>query len=324
MKKLTFFGLFLVMICHIAMAQHFIPFQGKVFDENNTPVSGTHNFRFIIDEPINQVTWIESHNNVEVFNGIYTLVLGSISPMDPDIFQSTVTHTIKVEMDEIEIDQVMIYKPIETDPTVDVSVKDGVSWDEVSGKPNVVLEGNETDPTVNASVKDGVSWEEIIDRPDNPVPIGTVLSFAGRKDKIPTDWLICDGSEQDRTTYAELYDILGDSWGDGNGTTTFNLPDLRGLFLRGVDDGAGRDPDVLVRGGGINNGNTGDNVGSVQDDDYKSHQHTLPMRVIGGIGNTSGGGNGVDTHPDRQPVAPSGGAETRPKNAYVFFIIKVQ
>jgi microcystin-dependent protein len=75
---------------------------------------------------------------------------------------------------------------------------------------------------------------------------------------------LCNGAEVSRTTYKALFDVLGTAHGQGNGSTTFNLPDLRGRFLRGVDNGVGRDPDRGLRVAANTGGNAGDAVGSVQ------------------------------------------------------------
>ena len=96
-------------------------------------------------------------------------------------------------------------------------------------------------------------------------PIGTVTAFAGKLEKIPAGWLLCDGSAVNRTTYAALFEVTDISWGAGDGTTTFNLPDLRGRFLRGVDGDAGIDADKTLRSA-YNNGNSGNAVGSYQGD----------------------------------------------------------
>ena len=66
-------------------------------------------------------------------------------------------------------------------------------------------------------------------------PTGSITAFAGSA--APTGWLLCDGSAVSRTTYASLYTALGGAsspWGLGDGSTTFNLPDARGGFLRGA------------------------------------------------------------------------------------------
>lgn len=66
------------------------------------------------------------------------------------------------------------------------------------------------------------------------IPVGTVAPFKGGT--VPTGWLLCDGLAVSRTTYAALYDLIGTSEGIGDGSTTFNLPDLRGYFIRGKMD----------------------------------------------------------------------------------------
>lgn len=67
------------------------------------------------------------------------------------------------------------------------------------------------------------------------VPAGFVLPFAGAT--LPTGWLECDGSAVSRATYSALFAAIGTTYGAGNGTTTFNLPELRGEFIRGWDHG---------------------------------------------------------------------------------------
>jgi len=71
------------------------------------------------------------------------------------------------------------------------------------------------------------------------VPSGAVGLFAGSS--APSGWLKANGAAVSRTTYAALFAAIGTTFGAGNGTTTFNLPDLRGEFLRGWDDGRGID-----------------------------------------------------------------------------------
>lgn len=69
------------------------------------------------------------------------------------------------------------------------------------------------------------------------VPIGTVWSFAGSN--APTNWLICNGTTVSRTTYAALYAVVGTTYGAGDGSTTFNLPDLQGRVPIGAGAGSG-------------------------------------------------------------------------------------
>lgn len=74
------------------------------------------------------------------------------------------------------------------------------------------------------------------------VPSGTI-SMSGQA-AAPTGWLLCDGAAVSRTTYADLFTALGTTFGSGNGTSTFNLPDFRGVFPKGAgttDRAAGKD-----------------------------------------------------------------------------------
>ena len=69
------------------------------------------------------------------------------------------------------------------------------------------------------------------------VPVGAVFYIASTT--IPSGYLVCDGSAIDRTTYSKLFSVIGTSFGAGNGSTTFNIPDLRAKFIRssGTSDG---------------------------------------------------------------------------------------
>src|SRR5262245_45908904 len=57
-------------------------------------------------------------------------------------------------------------------------------------------------------------------------PTGSVVAFAGVS--APTGWLLCDGAAVSRTIYVNLYNVIGTTYGVGDGSTTFNVPDLRG------------------------------------------------------------------------------------------------
>ena len=169
-------------------------------------------------------------------------------------------------------------------------------------------------------------------------PIGQVTPYAG--DTAPTGYLIADGSAISRTTYSALFAKIGIFHGQGDGSTTFNLPDARGKHFRYVDDGAGNDPDAATRTAGGTGGNTGDNVGSVQDDAFQGHD----IRVAdGGVevqlfaGVKSGGASGSysatagsfwGAYSDSVIVAdgvngtPKTASQTRPINLYMTPIIK--
>ncbi len=169
----------------------------------------------------------------------------------------------------------------------------------------------------------GGSWNPVgSGGSDNP--IGTITSWAGNGTP-PNGWIECDGRAISRTTYSSLFSVLSTSWGRGDNATTFNVPDLRGRFLRHVDGAAGRDPDKTTRTACATGGNSGNNVGSCQADEFMSHNHTA-FRTDGGAGGGSLPGHGADNIGriafSSNAIGNSGGNETRPINAYVKFIIK--
>lgn len=64
-------------------------------------------------------------------------------------------------------------------------------------------------------------------------PTGTIIAFAGNT--LPKGYLLCDGSKVSRTTYKKLFDVIGTTYGAGDGSTTFNLPNLTDKFIQGSD-----------------------------------------------------------------------------------------
>lgn len=67
-------------------------------------------------------------------------------------------------------------------------------------------------------------------------PSGTLVMWGGSSSSLPSGWLLCDGAAVSRTTYAELFSAIGTTFGNGDGSTTFNVPDFRRQFLRGAED----------------------------------------------------------------------------------------
>lgn len=153
----------------------------------------------------------------------------------------------------------------------------------------------------------------------NIAPSGSIVMYGGTS--APTGYILCDGSAVSRTTNANLFAAISTAYGVGDGTTTFNVPDFRGIFPRGVDNGAGNDPDTSSRTA-VNGGNAGDNVGSNQTSEFASHSH-----VINGFNDASTPSfvaiiAGASIPETSSTAAAGGSTETRPINLYVNFIIK--
>ena len=152
----------------------------------------------------------------------------------------------------------------------------------------------------------------------------------------PANYLECDGSAVSRTTYADLFAIIGTTWGEGDGSSTFNVPDLRGEFVRGWDNGKGTD--------------SGRSFASSQADQNKQHNHSasatssvndpghfhdipfsnsdsgeqfIEESGVGQAGtdptNSAFTGISVSTSVS---IGNSGGNESRPRNIAMMYVIK--
>jgi microcystin-dependent protein len=125
--------------------------------------------------------------------------------------------------------------------------------------------------------------------PGGLAPAGVVLPFAGST--APTGWLLCFGQAVSRTTYASLFTALGTSYGAGDGSTTFALPDLRGRIPGGKDNMGGSAASRLTSGGSGVDGATLGASGGTQTHTLTNAQ--LPTSVIGTGGSTIARGSTV-------------------------------
>jgi len=160
-------------------------------------------------------------------------------------------------------------------------------------------------------------------------PPGAIIAFAGTS--APTGWLACQGQAVSRSVYAALFAAIGTTWGAGDGSTTFNLPDLRGVFLRGTG----------TNSTGSSSGAVGPSVGTYAVDTYLNHSHgvtdpghTHLINIYNTGQGTTGGGavlypltpGLISTNSNTTGLtvntSTTGGTETKPKNYGILYIIK--
>lgn len=145
---------------------------------------------------------------------------------------------------------------------------------------------------------------------DQKAPSGAVIHFA--RGTAPSGWLKANGAAVSRIAYSNLFAAIGTTFGAGDGFNTFNLPDLRGEFIRGYDDGRGVD--------------SGRAFGSKQTDLLKSHSHTTNWKMYnesGAVNNNIGSGGAQDESVTfKLPTESTGGTETRPRNVALLACIK--
>lgn len=136
-------------------------------------------------------------------------------------------------------------------------------------------------------------------------PIGSVMYFAASS--APLGWFECRGQSLDKVSYLDLFNVIGYTYG-GSGNS-FNLPDLRGEFLRGWDNGRGID--------------SGRAFGSLQLDEFKSHTHSIVADSGNNVYNTNKVSNWTNNAATGTvTTSAAGGSETRPRNVALLPCIK--
>ena len=131
-----------------------------------------------------------------------------------------------------------------------------------------------------------VAWSEVTDKPatfppaehtheaqEDSTPAGSMIMFGGAV--APTGWLFCDGGAVSRETYAALFAAIGTTWGAGDGSTTFNLPDARGRSAMGAGQGSG----LTARTLGSKFGEEGH---ALTANENGAHDHNVPISSPGG------------------------------------------
>lgn len=346
--KLT--TLFTILLSLGASVQAEVPstlnYQGRVL-QNGQPFDGTGHFVYGIYEgptllwtnklpvpsPLNDPTAAIDSSDAKaltVRNGVFTVRLGegdaNNAPVGTDVFFKF-DGTQRVRTD---VKLAVWFSPAAEGPYTrldpDITFA-SVPFAHIAG----VAVGVQEDSVTGSMLVDGAVGESNLDSgvvtraklaPNVVTPAGTIVAYIG--ETAPPGWHLCHGDDLPRGgENLDLELAVGSRFGlAANPATHFKLPDFRGYFLRGVDGMAGRDPDKNARMPMATGGATGNAIGSIQGDELKAHSHELPLRVIGGIAYLVGSGNASDAGNPRSITSPTGGNETRPKNAYVNYIIK--
>lgn len=155
------------------------------------------------------------------------------------------------------------------------------------------------------------------------IPAGAVMSFA--MSAAPMGWLACDGSEVSRDQYSNLFAAIGTIHGPGNSFTTFNVPDLRGEFIRGWDNGRAIDTGRTFGANQI--AYAGENTYSVYRDDGDAQGGTVGSGFRGEVSAFSVNGTAIittasansTTYTQTVSTIPN---DTRPRNVALLYCIK--
>jgi len=192
---------------------------------------------------------------------------------------------------------------------LDAITRGSILYGNASGETARLAKGSAG--TVLTSDGTDISWAAA----GGGVPTGTVIYHAANTP--PTDFIKANGAAISRTTYSDLFTSIGTTFGVGDGSTTFNVPDLRGEFPRGWDDSRGID--------------SGRAFGSSQTDEFEAHYHLMQSsggsQINGGVttypfGMAYNSYYGTGAYDSKRSQTVGGAAETRPRNIALLACIK--
>lgn len=306
-----------------APAPALIPFQGRLTDQKGVPyTNGQFTLIFnLYDEPVGgNVKWTETHQKVGVINGMVNVFLGSINAaLGNEDFSQTRYLGITVDADNNPnnpdpemVPRQMIISAIYSREAGNSVQLAGSDWSAVMSGTNPAIASLRADKLPIAGIQSqhiaprAVSSAKLDDHSvgtnhlaasvlNQLIPVGTILPFAG--DISPVGWLPCDGRVVSRSDYANLFEVIGLTWGVGDSLATFGLPDLRGRMVVGAGTSAIRDradrnlsPRVLGK-------YDGEEVHLLTKDEMPIHSHTMnPDTAIAvnlgrGLFGSNGGGD---------------------------------
>ena len=301
MKKLKISIYWLLLVAYVYAVPQTITFQGRL-TESNVPVTATRNMRFAIVDSTGTTTYWQSNASnaipVSVNQGIYTINLGDTSignmaALTPDTLDITTQAYLRVWVAGTLL-------------TPDIPL---------NAAPYAYLAAKATSANYATTANYAIYG----------VPPGTVQMYAGNV--LPQGWLWCDGATVNRTIYTALFAVVGTTFGTGDGSTTFNLPDMRGASAAGAGTSTGYAQNETIT------------LGTKYNDQFQGHYHALDAETMftkAGYPQSLGASGGANwaiqsatgtkyastVYPDTVNGTPRIGTVTRGKVVGFNFIIK--
>lgn len=242
-----------------------VAFSGNYFNANFGAVDNTL-----------ELSWKYRQKGVETWTNGGTFVKDTDYEITGNVYESKGNVSLGNIFDYRNIYEIAIYykdKLIDTYTTKIVTRGLPIFWWNKDG----VYDGNNKKFLVEGEASGG-----------DTLPIGAMLPYGNTTP--PENWLICDGSEVSRTTYAELFNVIGTSYGSGDGSTTFNLPNKKGRTSVGLDSSQTEFNTIGKR--------DGEKTHQLKVEEMPSHDHSLTplVDIRQGDGQTNANSGSLGTH----------------------------
>ena len=231
-----------------------IHYQGYLTGPNGEGVTGTFPIRFAVyaSEGATEPFWSTTPPlTVIVKNGVFRVSLGPLPSAEVQAGNLWLGLTVNPDANSPEMAPRM---RLESAPYA-LAAGHAEACDQVAGMQDVLDRLEQAEASIATLTA-------------NQVPPGTIIAYAGTT--IPEGWLLCDGSPYSRTVlYADLFEAIGETYGAGDGSTTFNVPDLKGRAVVGIG-----------QGNGLTNRSLGERFGEeshqLKPGEMPLHAHSLP------------------------------------------------
>lgn len=236
---------------------------GNVLDGQQVVPNSTLNMNVRITEGNIRIPYSD-YAHMAWSEGFTTITVPTSDPTNPRIDRVVAYIDRPMVMLDTDINNpgMLKYKTVAGSPNSSpVKVSDSAVDTSVSGNPWVELATLRINATVTQVTATDITDTRVMASiaPEvSTTPVGTIFDYAGAT--APSGYLLCYGQAVSRVTYKGLFNVLSTVFGIGDGSTTFNLPDLRGRVVAGQDDMGGTSANRLT---GITNGIDGDVVGNV-------------------------------------------------------------
>ncbi|HNQ90810.1 MAG TPA: tail fiber protein [Verrucomicrobiota bacterium] len=228
-----------------------LPFQARLTDVTGQPLpDGARVIQFqVFGEPTGGTPlWAGEVHRTTINGGLINVMLGTKNPLpndrpdDPSRSFFDAALYLQVTPDADANDKITEADP----PLLPRQVVLPVVFAKEATVAREVVDGSITAAKIPTNTITAAHLHSSL-QADSLVPPGVIVPFAGAA--IPSGWLLCDGTEVSRTDETRLFSAVGTTYGEGNGATTFNLPNLKGRVVVGVDPSDTSFNDLNIVGG---------------------------------------------------------------------------